>query len=328
MKHVNYFNRVQLELYLLPRYGETKIGQDIEFISDMSELANKAQEYVILGIPEDIGISANHGKFGSRNAWNAFLTAFLNTQKNLYNSLENTLILGEIDCTEELKKVDQLDKKHPDYHIYLGDLVECIDDKVALVLKSIFDADKTPIIIGGGHNNAFGIIKGYSEAVGDTINVLNIDAHTDLRRMDYRHSGNGFSYALKNNYLKKFFIFGLHENYTPGYVFDDIEKNKNIDFCFFDHLLHLNPLERLSKLKHACNFLGESFGLEIDCDSVAHFNSSAMSPSGFTTDQMRNMIGLLRRNQLEYIHICEAIPDDAGQVAKALSYFVSDFLRE
>jgi formiminoglutamase len=91
--------------------------------------------------------------------------------------------------------------------------------------------------------------------------------------------------------------------------------------------LHLNPYERLSKLKQASNFLGEKFALEIDCDSIANFNSSAMSPSGFNTDQMRNMIKLLNRNTLEYIHLCEAIPDHAGQIGKALSYFVSDFLK-
>lgn len=328
MKHITYFDRQALEQYLKPRYGETKIGQELEIISDISELESKAQDYVILGIPEDIGVMANHGKPGTSQAWNAFLQSFVNTQENDYNPSKNVIVLGHINCSEELKKADELDVSNSDYHVFLADLVEKIDDKVCEVLTAIFEAGKIPIIIGGGHNNAFGIIKGYHNANKKTLNVLNIDAHTDLRHMDFRHSGNGFSYALKNGYLNKYFIFGLHENYTPDYVFKKIEKQKDIDFSFFDHLLHLNPLERLSKLKHACNFLGESFGLEIDCDSMANFNSSAISPSGFTTDQMRNMIRLLKRNALEYIHLCEAIPDENAQVGKALSYFVSDFLRE
>jgi formiminoglutamase len=328
MTHLKYFDRNQLEQYIKPRYGEIKIGQEIELISDISDLENKSQEYVILGIPEDIGVLANHGKPGTKNAWKAFLQSFLNTQENDYNPSKNVIILGHVDCNDDLSKAADIDQNHSDYHVFLGDLVENIDHKVSDILKLIFEAEKTPIIIGGGHNNAFGILKGYHEACNRPLNVLNIDAHTDLRHMDFRHSGNGFSYALKNGYLKKYFIFGLHENYTPDYVFKEIEEHKNIDFSFFDHLLHLNPLERLSKLKHACNFLGESFGLEIDCDSMANFKSSAMSPSGFTTDQMRNMIKLLKRNTLEYIHLCEAIPDEAAQTGKALSYFVSDFLRD
>jgi formiminoglutamase len=327
MKYLKYFDRKQLEQFLKPRYGETKIGQELDFITDLNELKNKSQEFVILGIPEDIGVKANHGNTGTRKAWNSFLIAFLNTQVNDYNPSENLIILGNIDCEDELKKAFEFDENHNDYRVFLGDLVENIDEKVSQVLKMIFNANKIPIIIGGGHNNAYGIIKGFSESFNRTLNVLNIDAHTDLRHMDYRHSGNGFSYALRNKYLKKYFIFGLHENYTPDYVFQDIGRNKNIDFCFFDHLLHLNPLERLSKLKHATNFLGESFGLEIDCDSMSNFDSSAVSPSGFTTDQMRNMIKLLKGNTLEYIHFCEAIPDEKGLIGKALSYFVSDLLR-
>jgi formiminoglutamase len=327
MKDLNYFDKSQLELLLNRRYGETKIGQGLEIIADVSELKKLSQGYVIIGIPEDIGVRANHGKAGTSLVWKDFLKTFINTQENTYNSSKNVVILGHINCDEEMKKAKAFDKNQGDYPVFLGDLVQSVDNKVSDVLKLIFEAGKTPIIIGGGHNNAFGIMKGFYEHYQKSINVLNIDAHTDLRRMDYRHSGNGFSYALKNEYLKKYFIFGLHENYTPAYVFETIGKNKNIDFCFFDQLLHLNPYERLSKLKQASNFLGEKFALEIDCDSIANFNSSAMSPSGFNTDQMRNMIKLLNRNTLEYIHLCEAIPDHAGQIGKALSYFVSDFLK-
>lgn len=328
MENLEYFDRKQLEQFLKPRYGETKIGEQLEYVHDISALQNLSQQYVILGIPEDVGVRANQGKEGTALAWEAFLEAFINTQENEYNPSKNIVILGRINCDEEMQKAGILNKNRNDYHVSMGDLVERIDQKVSQVLKVIFEADKIPIIIGGGHNNAYGIIKGFYAANSRPLNVLNIDAHTDLRHMDYRHSGNGFSYAIKNSYLKKYFIFGLHQNYTPAYVFDDIKKNKDINFCFFDHLLHLNPLERLSKLKHACNFLGENFGLEIDCDAIAGFKSSAMSPSGFTTDQIRNMIKILKRNTLEYIHISEAIPDQAGQVAKALSFFVCDLSLE
>ena len=67
-------------------------------------------------------------------------------------------------------------------------------------------ADKKPIIIGGGHNNAYGNIKGTSLAIGEPINVINFDAHSDFRPEEGRHSGNGFSYAYTEGFLNYYFI--------------------------------------------------------------------------------------------------------------------------
>lgn len=80
--------------------------------------------------------------------------------------------------------------------------MEKIDAVVAETVKKILSAGKIPITIGGGHNNAFGIIKGASEAFEKPVNVLNIDAHTDLRKLEHRHSGNGFSFALKKGFYR------------------------------------------------------------------------------------------------------------------------------
>ena len=70
------------------------------------------------------------------------------------------------------------------------------------LLKIIIKAKKIPIIVGGGHNNAYGIIKGSALALNKKINVLNIDAHADFRPLEGRHSGNGFSYAFHEGFIK------------------------------------------------------------------------------------------------------------------------------
>jgi formiminoglutamase len=327
MSNLNYLDYKDIQGHLNIRHGEAKIGEKINLVSNISNLSAMDEEFVLLGIPEDIGVKANHGKAGTHKAWNSFLKAYLNAQDNQYNTCENICILGEINCNEEQKEASAMDDTLEDYHVLLSDIVQRIDEKVYNVTRLIFQSKKIPIIIGGGHNNAYGIIKGYFEHHKEPLNVLNIDAHTDLRHPDYRHSGNGFSYAYKNNYLKKYFVFGLHENYTPSYIFEFIDNQKNMNYRLYDELLHLNPLDKLSKLKAACNFLEERFGLEIDCDAFENFDSSAKSPSGFGLGEIRNMIKLLNNNTLHYIHICEAIPDNNGQVGKALSYLVSDLLR-
>ncbi len=326
MNRLEYFDKSQIEKYVKPRHGETKLGEHLELLEDINDLEKQTQDYVILGLPEDIGVRANRGNAGASKTWAAFLESFLNIQNNRFNSAENLLILGHLNFEDLLNQANALDPNHNDYHVFLSDLVEQIDEHVYKTVEQILSFGKTPIIIGGGHNNAYGIIKACSQIEGQAINVLNIDAHTDLRHCKHRHSGNGFSYAIQKEFLNKYYIFGLHKNYTPEYIFEYIGKKNQIDYCCFDQLLHLNQLEKLSKLKAGCNFLMNEFGLEIDCDSIQNFNSSAKTPSGFSIDEIRNMIKMLKNNPLKYIHICEAIP--SSTTGKALSYFVSDLIRE
>ncbi len=325
MENLIYLNKTHISQFVKHRHGETKLGEDLDLVTTIENLEEFKQQYVLVGLPEDIGVQANHGNSGTSKAWRSFLTAFLNIQCNRYNSTENVLILGHLNFEKYYKEAEKLDPNHNDYHVYLGDIVEKIDNDVFQLIEKILSYNKTPIIIGGGHNNAFGIIKACSKNESQAINVLNIDAHTDLRQIEHRHSGNGFSYALQQNYLDKYFVFGLHKNYTPESIFKFIDKKSNIDYCCIDQMLHLNQLEKLSKLKAACNFLTNNFGLEIDCDSIRNFNSSAVSSSGFSVDEIRNMIKMLKNNPLKYIHICEAIPSIT--TGKTLSYFVSDLIR-
>ena len=42
----------------------------------------------------------------------------------------------------------------------LSELVDKIDKEVSHIIANIVKAGKIPIVIGGGHNNAYGNIKG------------------------------------------------------------------------------------------------------------------------------------------------------------------------
>jgi formiminoglutamase len=132
-----------------------------------------------------------------------FINALLNAQANRYTNPENVILLGEVMCGDFMKKSSNIDKEDPNYLPKLGDLVSAIDKVVTEVVQRIVEAGKIPVIIGGGHNNAYGNIKGASLALKKPLNVLNIDAHTDLRKTDHRHSGNGFSFARKGEFFRK-----------------------------------------------------------------------------------------------------------------------------
>lgn len=307
------------------REGELKLGQTIQHCTSIKDIHTTKAQYIVLGIAEDIGVIANQGKPGTRNAWSAFLKAFVNVQDNYFNIGASILLLGHIE-------VEYVSDDHPEMpQEVLGSIVSEIDEKVSSLIRAIIDAGKIPIIIGGGHNNAFGNLKGLALAYKKPINVINIDAHTDLRKADYRHSGNGFTYAFEGEeyiYLSYYSIFGLHKNYTPSYIFDYIDAHKSrIQVQFYEDIQN----DIFQAYDTSLDFVNNTwFGLELDCDAIANFPSSAQTPSGFDFETIRQLVHKTSQQQnCKYLHICEAAPseENQGQVGKALSYLVTTFLQ-
>jgi formiminoglutamase len=318
--------------FIKKRAGEIKFGEKVNFVETLDDLKNHSAKYVLLGIPEDIGVRANYGNPGTSKAWEAALGSLLNIQHNHLTSVENVLLLGEIDCETQMKQAITISKEENHYAEKLGELVTQIDHKVSEVVKLIIEAGKFPIIIGGGHNNSYGNLKGVSEALQKPINCINFDAHTDFRSLEHRHSGNGFSYAFEEGFLNKYFIFGLHRNYTSEAVFNSIEKNsERVKFNLFEAITIKQKISFSEAMKEAENFCcNENFGIELDMDAIEMMGSSAISPSGFTLSEARKFVSYFSKNaNARYLHICEGSPSAGlfpNQVGKAIAYLVSDII--
>ncbi len=315
MNNVIYYTKKSIEQYLSKRDNETKLGEALSF----SSLSGFKGKYVILGIPEDIGPQANHGNPGAKNGWNAFLNAFLNIQANGFINAQDILLLGEISIEKTNSKQSLYDK------------VSIIDDLVFPIIEKIKQNNKIPIVIGGGHNNAYPIIKGCSLAKTEPISVLNIDPHADLRALEGRHSGNGFSYALEHQYLNKYFVLGLHEQYNAHYMLEKFSQNDNLSFLSFEDILR-HDVTNQEIIKASLRFLDDpTIGLEIDLDAIANMPTSAYSPSGFSVEQIRKLIyQLSKQSNFEYLHLAEGAPTNSLEnkiVGKTLSYLVSDFIK-
>lgn len=327
------FNEKDIQEFVTPREGETKLGDCVAVIDSkkelQSELKNSSASFVILGVPEDIGVRMNGGNGGAHTAFIPALKSFLNTQQNQFIDGNDILVLGYLDCLDDVYDFDVSDREKGDL------LVKAIDKELSNLIKIIVESGKTPIIIGGGHNNAYGNIKGLSQAKEKPINVINLDAHTDLRRLEERHSGNGFSYALQEGFINHYFMFGLHENYTPQYIFEMIHDSLNLEYNTFEELEVYQSTSFDGELQRAKNFIQEQpFGIEIDLDCIQYFPSSAMTPSGFTPQQARRFTHYFGKLQnASYLHVCEGAPavvkDEIanGQVGKYISYLISDFIK-
>lgn len=302
------------------RDGEVKLGEQVQFTTSLSDLHQSTARFVLIGIPEDIGVRANLGIGGTQTAWLPTLKVLLNMQSNQFFDGQELLILGHLEITAPTEES----------LTGLRDKVSIIDTLVYPIIERVIRAKKIPIIIGGGHNNAMGIIWGASLAHNSKMNVVNIDAHADLRKMEGRHSGNGFTYALANGYLNQYRIFGLQQNYVNGDLPSYLANNENMSAFYYEQLLR-------SEKTIPKNFelfikdLLDPCGLELDLDSIANVLSSASSPSGFHLDDIRSML-LTNNKKFSYLHLCEGATQltDGRQdpaTAKTIAFLVSDFMK-
>ncbi len=330
MSSIKIYAEKDISHFIKKRAGEAKFGQKVHFVERLEDLKNHSSKYVLVGIPEDIGVRANYGNEGTSKAWEAALGSLLNIQHNHFTNAENVIVLGEIDCETQMQQAEKILKTENHSVEKLGELVTQIDHKVAEVIEAIVKAGKFPIIIGGGHNNSFGNIMGTSKAFKKPINCINFDAHTDFRALEHRHSGNGFSYAFQEGFLNKYFIFGLHRNYTSEAVFASIEKNtEKVKFNLFEDISVIQKISFSEAINQAEDFCtNDNFGIELDLDAVEMMGSSAISPSGFSLNEARKFVSHFSKHEnASYLHICEGSPTAGifpNQVGKAISYLVSD----
>lgn len=335
--HLKVYSKQIVSHLFYSQTGEEKFGDTMHYFANGSDwqeqLAAMPCKFVLLGVPEDVGVRANRGRPGADTAWPAALKTLLNMQHNRFNNGSRLALLGHLGFADEIARAHITPQTNPED---LHEIISLIDQVLANTVRQIVALGKIPIVIGGGHNNAYGLLKGSSQALGKPVNALNIDAHTDLRPTNYRHSGNGFLYAFNEGYLGNYFVFGLHENYTleTNLKFIDAHTDR-ISYTTYEEMCLRKTKKMWAEADKALAFVGsQPFGLEVDCDTIENIPSSALTPSGFTAAQARRLVHTFSRNKnASYLHICEAAPDPANAnqmmvVGKLISTLVADFMRK
>ncbi len=341
MEYFNFYDHSYLYSFINSRVSETKLGEKIRTIASFSDLEQLTAQFVIIGIPEDIGIRANNGRQGAWSAWQDFLKAFLNIQSNQFLNGNDIVLAGGVVTEDLMLRAKNLDGNDAESINEFRMLTHELDTRVYEVIYKIIKRNKIPIVIGGGHNNSFPIIKGAHDALSRgegsqyKFNCINIDAHADLRPMEGRHSGNGFRYAIENQYLDKYFILGLHQNYITQNILDFMAASNGKVACnYFEDIFLRGRQTWLEALNDAEKFCGEAdFGLEIDMDAIVNVPSSAKSSTGITAEHARQAVyELVNPDLTKYLHLPEAAPsitarESDDKTGKLISYIVSDFIK-
>ncbi len=299
--------------FVSKREHEIKLGEVI----NTTENITKETRVAILGVCEDIGPQANGGLPNAHRGFDAFLGKFLNMQSNRFLLGNEVVIHGFV---KQLAKHENIQESR--------EMIEELDDLVSAKVQEILALGLIPIVIGGGHNNAFPIIRAVYSYLDKPISVLNCDPHADFRVLEGRHSGNPFSYAKSKGYLMSYSVFGLHKQYNSEEMLQRMDKEQ-VEYRFFEDYL-LSERDFKSDVNEFCS-MNTSFGLELDMDAIQFMPSSAYTSSGFSIEEMRFLLSYCASNaMIHYLHLPEGAPYDtisSNHVGKGLAYLVSDFVR-
>lgn len=334
MTFLDIYSEEKKNTFLRFRPNEMKFGTQVQtivggdFEKGLDQFQKSGGRFVVLGIPEDIGVQANYGRPGTREAWNVFLDGFLNRQENRFLHGENVLLLGEVyvkDIYESFSETQTLSLEQ------MGLVVEEVDTRVLQTLKPLFERRLIPIVIGGGHNNAYGCLRAASEVFRTFVDCVNIDPHADYRLDSWRHSGNAFSFADREGYLGKYSLVGAQKNYNSESMIKALEKRPDTQVQFWENIDSLEKTR--AKVIH---FLNDKrpIGLELDTDSIVGMPVSAFTSIGFSNNEVFRMIRHFSAALKPcYFHVAEAAPfihQDGGRgadiVKKSLPAFVCEFI--
>ncbi|MFO7798553.1 MAG: formimidoylglutamase [Rhodohalobacter sp.] len=152
----------------------------------------------LIGFPSDEGVKINGGRAGASKAPQLIYDELLKLTPHPVHIdrhiklLKKTESLIHLNCSGDLSA----DQKN------LGeDTASSLSDQIL------------PVILGGGHETAFGHFLGYAKSEL-SVNIVNIDAHTDVREFKNgkAHSGSPFRQAIEHQsgLCKSYNVYGLN----------------------------------------------------------------------------------------------------------------------
>lgn len=330
----------EVESLLVRRAGEVRIG---ERIGDWSRgtPAPEGAQFALLGIAEDLGVAANFGRRGAAGLWRAALERFVNLPISWEMTGEEFVIAGSVECQDLMEESTGCEARINNGGelgrgaalAALRALVATLDERVAAAIEAIVRAGLVPIVIGGGHNNALGILRGAERALrkGGATNALsciNIDAHADLRDLEGRHSGNSFTAAIAEGILGRYAVLGLNECGTNAAIETRL-ASPDCRAWTLESLLRGDLTIETMVTEAVAHARSEAITLEIDLDCVEGMPASAVAASGLTGSQLRTIVMKICGSCAPIsLHICEGVPSttpSGQQVGRLTAELICDF---
>ncbi|HGI0794302.1 TPA: formimidoylglutamase [Streptococcus pyogenes] len=186
-------------------------------LNDSSLTPFEGTHFALIGFKSDKGVYINNGRVGAVESPAAIRTQLAKFPWHLGNQVM-VYDVGNIDGPN--RSLEQL------------------QNSLSKAIKRMCDLNLKPIVLGGGHETAYGHYLGLRQSLSpsDDLAVINMDAHFDLRPYDQTgpNSGTGFRQmfddAVADKRLFKYFVLGIQEHNNNLFLFDFVAKSKGIQF--------------------------------------------------------------------------------------------------
>lgn len=192
---------------------------------------SKSNEYALIGFSSDEGVQRNKGRIGAAEAPNAIRKQLANLPVHRAVTIADC---GDVICRNGLLEQAQAE---------LADLV-----------AQALERDEKPIVLGGGHEVAYGSFSGLFQYLqahepNKNIGIINFDAHFDLRQADQASSGTPFLQAaqISEQHGKPFhyLCIGVAKHSNTKILFETADR-LNSQYIF-DRDVQVSQLDDLKK---------------------------------------------------------------------------------
>lgn len=182
--------------------------QAVEMLDLSKEIADVHHSVALLGFCSDEGVRRNKGRVGAFHAPEVLRKVIANFPARKVGADFSLYDAGNCACVDE-----NLEKSQ-----------EELAEKVAQLLR----ANYRPMLLGGGHEIAYGHFQGVKKAFPNAkIGVINFDAHFDIRPPETTvgaSSGTGFWQIANEESDFNYLVLGIQENSNTQYLFDIADK--------------------------------------------------------------------------------------------------------
>ena len=315
-----------MKLYQLPnpeiwqgrKTGTAQYLHEAVAMLDMnSSPKSQPKGFALLGYACDEGVKRNQGRVGAKDGPLAIKEALgklpcpLDWSCNLFDA-------GQLICDDQDMEATQKD--------------------LSKSVHSLLSSGYFPLVLGGGHDIAYGHFSGVQDYLGPgtTLGIINLDAHFDLRNnAGGNNSGTPFYQIAQEQQGRKlpfhYLCLGIREDANPTELFETAKEFrvsfvKNTRF----NMRHTDFLK--NKLQEFFSRVDRVY-LTIDLDGFSSAYApgvSAASPFGFDPDiAIWALEEIIRSGKLISMDIAELNPiyDKDGQTAKLAAGLLHQVLR-
>lgn len=239
---------------------------------------------VFLGFECDEGVKRNQGRVGAAKGSDELKKAM---GSFAYHQETRLYDCGKIVCNEDL---------------------ESSQEELALHVSSLLKNNHLPIILGGGHEVAYGSFLGLYNSLdkNEEIAILNFDAHFDLRENDIATSGTPFMQISRLNTPFNYMCLGISKAANTRSLFAKA-KALHVEYVLDTKMTYMYIDEIKEKLD---NFLQEKDIIYITIDTdvfCAHqvFGVSAVASRGVELSFIYDVLEYIFYNYTDKIKIID-----------------------